>query len=191
MPPSRVESILKVAWSPSPFWTNVPTGLIPEIHASPTPSVRSQLTDLSTTWTGWTTRTGPGAGGAGSSPTGGALNSPRRDLRRHWTASYSRVTVATVSLTPQLIDGQPQRDPSDRQGESSNADSEPSHDQTTSLEQFCCPLDPRRLQRGTACCKLCTILPDRPMLHFAVSQPACGPETAVRSLWSPGSVPRP
>ena len=38
-------------------------------------------------------------------------------------------TTVTASLTPQLIDSQPQRDPSDRQGESSKADSERGHDQ--------------------------------------------------------------
>jgi hypothetical protein len=49
------------------------------------------------------------------------------------TSRHSQVTIVTVSLTPQLIDGQPQRDPGDRQGDSSNADSEPGHDQTAWL----------------------------------------------------------
>ena len=41
---------------------------------------------------------------------------------RYWS-SQLRVRSVTVSLTPQLIDGQPQRDPSDRQGESGQAES--------------------------------------------------------------------
>ena len=44
------------------------------------------------------------------------------DENRYWS-SHLGVRSVTVSLTPQLIDGQPQRDPSDRQGDSGQAES--------------------------------------------------------------------
>jgi hypothetical protein len=49
-------------------------------------------------------------------------------------AGHSQGTMVTVSLTPQLKDGQPQRDATDGQGESSHAESEPGrHAQTAWL----------------------------------------------------------
>jgi hypothetical protein len=55
--------------------------------------------------------------------------------------------IVTASLTPQLIESQPQRDSSDCQGESSDTDSEPSHEQMASLVQSSGLRDPRPLPR--------------------------------------------